>query len=615
MKNAPVARLLEAIADALELRGEGGFRVNAYREAARNVETLSQDIEEVWEAGKLEEIPGVGASIAQKIGDFLSRGESPYLAELGRGFPPGLLELLKVPGLGPKKTRLLYEALGIGSLKELLEAAREHRIRQLRGLGVKSEENIQREAERLQQREKRLLLGQAWPLAEEIAKMLSECPFVCAIEPAGSIRRRKETIGDIDLLASSVEPTKVMEAFVRLPLVQEVLSQGPTKSSILTQDNLQVDLRVVAPDEYGSALQHFTGSKSHNIAMRERAIRSGYKLNEYGLFRLDTNERVAGKREEDIYQALGLAWIPPELRENAGEIEAAASGRLPKLIELSDIRGDLHLHTDWSDGHDSLLSMAKAAMRLGYEYIAVTDHSHSLGIAHGLDPERVAEQGRLIEQLNRELAPFHIFHGTELEIRQEGALDYPDELLETLDYVGASVHSGMKQPMDKLTNRVLAAFRHRVHTFNHPTGRLLEERSPYEIDLDQVLQAARGRGICLEVNGNPHRLDLKDVDARRAREAGVGLVLNTDAHRISDLSCMRFAVATARRGWVEKGEVLNALPLEALRERLRQKSSGIWVLWEQPEPLALQHEGRAEQNEQDAAQGLQGNRLPEEQEG
>lgn len=614
MKNAAVARVLEAIADALELRGEGGFRVNAYREAARNVELLREDIEEIWEEGKLEEIPGVGTSIAQKIGDFLARGESPYLAELGQGFPPGLLELLKVPGLGPKKSRLLYEALGIGSLAELVEAARAHRIRQVRGLGAKSEENLLREAERLQQREKRLLLGQAWPLAEAIAQMLSECPFVCAIEPAGSIRRRKETIGDIDLLASSAEPTQVMEAFVRLPLVQEVLNQGPTKSSILTQENLQVDLRVVAPAEYGSALQHFTGSKSHNIAMRERAIRLGYKLNEYGLFRLDTNERVAAKREEDVYQALGLPWIPPELRENAGEIEAAERGRLPHLIELADIRGDLHLHTEWSDGHDSLRSMAYAARELGYEYIAVTDHSHSLGIAHGLDPERVREQGRLIEDLNRELAPFQILHGTELEIRMDGTLDYPDELLATLDYVGASVHSGMKQPADKMTARILEAFRHRIHTFNHPTGRLLEERSPYEFDFDQVLQAARGRGICLEVNGNPHRLDLKDVDARRARDKGVGLVLDTDAHRTADLSYMRYAVAIARRGWVEKGDVLNALPLEALKQRLR-KSSGIWVLWEQAEPLALQHEGRSEQDEQDAGQGGPRNRLSEEQEG
>jgi DNA polymerase (family 10) len=362
-----------------------------------------------------------------------------------------------------------------------------------------------------------------------------------------------------------------MEAFLSLPIVREVLMKGPTKSSVLTTDNLQIDLRVVAPDSYGAALQYFTGSKSHNVVLRGIAISKGLKLNEYGLFRIDSGDRIAGRSEEEIYAALGLAWMPPELRENRGEIEAAAAGLLPDLVEIGDLRGDLHSHTDWSDGRDSLEEMARAAIAHGYQYLAITDHSLSLGVAHGLNLRRVREQGERIESLNRKLAPFKLLHGCEVEILNDGRLDYSDELLASFDLVGASLHLGMGQSSEKITKRILSAFRSRVNILNHPTGRLLNQRPPYEVDLGAVFAAAREKGIALEVNGQPSRLDLKDTDARRARDMGISLALDTDSHHAEGLDAMRYAVATARRGWVEKKDVLNTLDLDQLLRYLERE--------------------------------------------
>ncbi|HBN10086.1 MAG TPA: DNA polymerase/3'-5' exonuclease PolX [Cyanobacteria bacterium UBA8530] len=568
MRNRQVARLLDSIADALEIRGEGRFRTNAYREAARNIENLPGDIEEIWREEKLEDIPGVGKSIASKISQYLESGHSLYLEEISRALPTGLTEILGIPGLGPKKARILHDRLGVSSVEELVAAAQRHEIQKIKGMGAKSEANILKGIERFRQSGKRLLLGEAWPLADQVARMLSECPWISAISPAGSIRRRAETIGDIDVLAASSEPEKAMDAFLSLSIVREVLMKGPTKSSILTGEGLQIDLRVVAPDSYGAALQYFTGSKSHNVELRGIAISKGLKLNEYGLFRIDSGARLAGRNEEEIYEALGLAWMPPELRESRGELEAAAEGRLPDLVEIGDLRGDLHSHTDWSDGRDSLEEMARAAIAHGYQYLAITDHSHSLGVAHGLDARRVREQGEQIESLNKKLAPFKLLHGCEVEILNDGHLDYPDELLASFDLIGASLHLGMGQSSEKITRRILTAFRSRVDILNHPTGRLLNQRPPFEVDLAAVFAAARKRGIALEVNGQPSRLDLKDIDARRARDLGIPLALDTDSHQSGGLDAMRYAVATARRGWVEKKDVINTLDLDQLLQYL-----------------------------------------------
>lgn len=569
MENRRVADLLEAIADTLELRGEDHFRIRAYREAARNIANDPMDVAERWHTGMLEDIPGVGVSISQKIADFLRTGRSAYLEEISQGMPRSVAQLLVVPGLGPKRARLLYESLGIQNLEELAEAARQHRIQTIPGMGAKTEASILKELERYRQRERRLLLGEAWPLADEIAELLNDARVIEQAVPAGSIRRRRETVGDIDILASSREQMAAMDVFIRLPVVQEILAYGPTKSSVLTHENLQVDLRVVAPEEFGAALQHFTGSKAHNIALRDRAIALGYKLNEYGLFRQDNQRRVAGRTEEEIYEALGLIWIPPELRENEGELEAAGRHRLPDLIEEKDIRGDLHTHTDWSDGHNTLEEMVEAAIRRGYEYLAITDHSQSLGIAQGLNRERFLKQHRLIQQLNQRYQPFLILHGAEVDILQDGSLDYPDELLSLLDWVGVSIHSGMKQPEERMTQRILRALQGRVNVLNHPTGRLLSGRPPYELDLERVMEQARARGVALEVNGTPDRLDLNGSQVRRAIAKGCRLTLDTDAHSVNSLDYMRYAVVTARRGWVQKRDVLNALRREDLLAYLK----------------------------------------------
>lgn len=569
MENRRVADLLEAIADTLELRGEDHFRIRAYREAARNIANDPVDVAQRWRVGTLEDIPGVGVSISQKISDFLSQGRSQYLEEISQGVPRSVAQLLAVPGVGPKRARLLYDSLGIQNLADLAEAAKQHRIQTVPGMGAKTEASILKELERYRQRERRLLLGEAWPLADEIAQLLGDSRVIEQAVPAGSIRRRKETVGDIDILASSRDQMRAMDVFTHLPVVQEVLLVGPTKSSILTRENLQVDLRVVAPEEFGSALQHFTGSKAHNIAMRDRAIALGYKLNEYGLFRLDNQKRVAGRTEQEIYEALGLLWIPPELRENEGEIEASGRHQLPQLIEERDIRGDLHTHTDWSDGHNTLEEMVEAALQHGYEYLAITDHSQSLGIAHGLDRERFIKQHREIQQLNQRYYPFLIMHGAEVDILQDGSLDYPQELLSMLDWIGISVHSGMKQPGERMTQRIVRALQGRVNVLNHPTGRLLSGREPYELDLERVMETARAQGVALEVNGNPDRLDLDGGQVRRAIAKGCQLTLDTDAHSIGSLEYMRYAVATARRGWAEKRNVLNTLRRDELLAYLK----------------------------------------------
>ena len=572
MRNQAIVHLLENISRLLAIKGDSSFRVRAYGQAAQSIAGLGADVAELWAEGRLEELPGVGPSIAAKIDEFLRTGRCEYYEDLRRQIAPEAAELLDVPSIGPVRARLIGRGLGVTNLADLAEAARAHRLRELPGFGAKSEERVLREIQRLRARTHRLLLGVALPAADEVVGLLRDHPAVRRVEYAGSLRRMRETIGDVDVLAASDRLATVVRAFIALPIVTEVLSAGDTRASILTDAGLQVDLRVVRPDEYGAALMYFTGSKSHNIALRDRALARGLHLSEYGLFEAATGRRIAGASEREVYDALGLDWIPPELRESRGEIEAAERGELPDLVELRDLRGDLHLHTNWSDGVESLETMALAARDRGYEYIAVTDHSRGLGVAHGLSIERLAEQGRAIAALNRRLRPFRILRGTELEIRNDGSLDYPDDVLADLDFVGASAHSGLSQPSERYTQRVLGALRGGlVDVLNHPTGRLIEKREGGALDLGAVIRAAAEGGVALEINGQPDRLDLDDVSARRAAEAGVLLACGSDAHSVSGLDNARFAVAVARRAWLRRQDVLNAQPLRALVARRRER--------------------------------------------
>lgn len=569
-RNEEVAALLEQIAELLMLKNENPYRIRAYTIAAQNIRDLDADIEEIAQQGKLDEIPGVGKAIAAKIEEYLRTGKLEYYEQLKREVPIQAVDLLEVPGIGPSRAHLLYEKLGITTIQQLLEAAQNHKLCTLPGFGEKLEQRIAREAARLMQRTKRLLLGVALPVAETVVTLLREVPAVRAIDPAGSLRRMKETIGDIDILVASDRPQEVVDAFTRLPIVKEVLAVGPTRPSILTREDLQVDLRVVHPDEYGSALLYFTGSKEHNIALRSLVQDRGWKLSEYGLFD-ETGQRVASRTEQEIYACLGMDWIPPELRENRGEIQAALEHRLPQLVELSHIRGDLHVHTDWSDGHDSLERMVQAAIARGYEYIVISDHSPSLTVAKGLAVERLREQRRLIDELNERYAPFRILQGAEVNIHPDGSLDYPDDVLAELDVVIASVHSAFDLPEARMTERVIRALSNpHVDLLGHPTGRLLNSRLPYEIDLDAVLDAAAEFGVAIEVNGQPDRLDLPDIWVQRAIQRGILIACTSDAHSTRQLDNMRWSVATARRGWAEARHVLNTRPLAELLQWLRQ---------------------------------------------
>lgn len=569
MKNQDIVEMLSDIADMLEIKGESGFRVRAYREAARRVESLHKDVAELAAEGKLTGIRGIGPSIAEKITEFVDTGRSKYRDELARTLPTGISELLHIPGVGAKKAVLFYDQLQIRTIDELEEAAKSHRLQTLPSIKKKTEQNVLEGIQRLRQQTGRMLLGMALPAAEEVIKELKAHPEVERVEMGGSIRRMKETIGDIDILVALNKPREAIEAFTKLSAVKSTLAKGTTKVSVLTRQDLQIDLRVVSADQWGAALQYFTGSKEHNIQLRSIAEARGMKVNEYGVFKVETEERLAGAEEEDVYHILDMEWMPPELREASGEIEAAMGGKLPNLIELSDIRGDLHAHTDWSDGMNTIEQMAEAAKERGYEYFAIADHSVSMGFVHGLSTDRVAEQRQIIDRLNEFQDGFRILHGIEVNIRGDGTLDYPDEVLAQFDVVTASLHTGLNQSRDKITSRMLSAIHNpHVDIIGHPTGRIINRRESVDFDADAVFSAAAETGTALEVNCQPDRLDLRDADARRAMELGVIISIDTDAHSMEQLEFIRYGVATARRGWVEKDRVLNALPLDDLLERL-----------------------------------------------
>lgn len=574
LSNAQVAEALEEIASLLEIKGENPFKVRVYQRAAEAVGGLAQSLDEV-RAGKggLQSLPGVGASIAGKIEELLDTGKCSYHQELLAEIPLSVLEMLRIPGVGPKKVRLFMDREKIMTIEQLEQAARSGRLRKLPGMGEKTEQEILRGIGHVREYSKRTDLGLAWEIATNIMEQLRASAPVEQMEAAGSLRRMKETIGDIDILVTSSQPEKVMEQFVNLQLVTEVVMRGPTKTTIRTASGTQADIRVVAPEQFGAALQYFTGSKQHNITLRDYAARHGIKLNEYGVFRVKGKKetRIGGATEEEMYAAVGLPLIPPELREDQGEIEAAREGRLPKLVELEDIKGEMHAHTAWSDGHNSVEEMARAAKAAGYSYLALTDHSPSQTVAGGLKVDRLLKRRKEIEAARKAVPGIALLEGTEVDILRDGGLDYPEKVLAELDYVVASVHSGWKTARDAMTARIIRAMENPlVDCVGHPTGRLIGQREPYEVDIEAVLQAAARLGVAMEISSDPIRLDLRDVHARRAKELGVKLMIVTDAHWTGSLSLLRFGIATARRGWAEASDVLNCLPLSQLRRSLRR---------------------------------------------
>lgn len=572
MDNEQVAAIFYEVADILDLQGVP-FKPNAYRRAARAIEELDEDISKLAAEGRLKEIPGVGDSVAKKIQEILKTGQLSFLNKLRTQIPKGLLELLSVPDVGPKTAMLLNRELGISNLEDLKRAIAEHKLRNLKGFGEKSEQRILRGIQTLEAKAGRMLLGEAYPVAAAYVEYLKRTGKADKVSPAGSLRRGKETVGDIDILVGDDDPEEVLEAFVSYPGVDKVLMRGPTKSSVVLKNGIQVDIRVVSPESYGAALLYFTGSKDHNVVLRSMGVSMGVKLNEYGLFDRVTGKMLAGRTEEEVYRALGLDWIPPELREVSGEVEAAKAGKLPHLVEHEDIRGDLHVHTDWSDGAGSIEQMADAAIALGYEYLAITDHTQSLKIANGLTPERLADQVKAVRRLQDRLGNrLTLLAGTEVDIKADGSLDLPRTALKELDIIVGSVHSRFRMEKSEMTERVVKAIESGwIDVLGHPTGRIIGARDPYELDFERVLQAARESSVALEVNCFPDRLDLRDSHCRLAREAKVKVALGTDAHRSEQLGYIKLGVITARRGWMEKGDVLNTLTSKELLAHLRRR--------------------------------------------
>jgi len=570
LKNIELSRIFEQIAKILKIKEENPFKIRAYEKITLVLENLPIDIETIYHQGGLNNIPGVGTGIAKKIEEFLTTGKLEYYEKLKETIPSGVIELLDISEVGPKTAKLLYEELGVDNIDKLEKAVREHQIKDLPGMGEKSETNILRGIELYKRRKERFLLGRALPLAEEMVESLSQLKETDKISFAGSLRRKKETIGDIDILITSQNPEKIMRTFTSLPQVREILAEGPTKSSIITKDDLHIDVRVVEPISFGAALQYFTGSKAHNIKLRELALKRGLKINEYGVFEVESGNRIAGEKEEEVYQALNLPFIPPELREDRGEIEAAQEKKLPQLIEYSQIRGDLHLHTKWSDGAHTIRQMAEAAKKRGYKYIAITDHSQSLKIAGGLTEKRLREQMEEIQKLNQELKDFTILSGIEVDIKSDGSLDFSDEMLSKLDVVIAAIHSGFKQESKIITERIIKAMQNRlVNILAHPTGRLIGYRESYQVDINEMMEVAAKTGTILEINSYPERLDLNDIYCRMAKEKGVQLAIETDAHSIDGLEFMNLGVDVARRGWLEEKDIVNTLPLNELLKRLK----------------------------------------------
>lgn len=561
MTNKELADVFTLIANLLEIKGEVIYKILAYRKAAETLLSHPRAASNIWQEGGikgLKEIPGVGPAIAEKIDELLSTGKLKFLEDIKSEIPESLAALLQVPDLGPKKVKLFYEQLGISTIEQLKAAAEGGKLAELPGMGKKSEEKILAGIDSLSRRSGRTPLGDALPFAEEQIALLRKVKGVKAVEAAGSLRRRRDSVGDLDILVAAEDSGSVMEAFISQPLVARVLGKGKTKSSVEFNNGMRAQVWVHPPARFGTAIQYATGSKDHNVRLREIALDQGYSLSEHALTKRDGTE-ILCENEEDVYKALGLPWIPPELREDRGEVKAAQSGELPKLITDKDIIADLHCHTTWSDGKLSVLEMAEAAIARGRKTLAITDHSHSLGIANGLTVERLKEQRKDIDAARKKLGDqILLLHGTEMEIRADGTLDFDDETLAWLDIVIASLHVGMRQPRDKNTRRILNAINNpHVDIIAHPTNRLLPDRAGSDLDMEAIFAAALANGTVLEINSNPSRLDLNDIHARRASDLGIPITINTDAHAAEHFDFLSFGVATARRAWLTKGQVIN----------------------------------------------------------
>jgi len=580
MENLDVTRTLTELADLLEIQGASPFRIRAYRNAVNTVNSLSRPLKDMVAAGEdLTELPGVGKSVAKYIGEFLDTGSISRLDEVAAEFPRSLVQLMRLDGVGPKKAKKLFEELNVRTVDDLAEAIENGRVQKMDGFGVKSADKIVRAIEDHRKHTGRFQIHETERLISGVLEHVKAAPGVGRVEVAGSLRRRKETIGDVDILAElEGDGTPVVDHFVSFSGAQRVTGAGSTKGSIVLHSGLQVDLRVIPSRSFGAALQYFSGSKEHNVAVRTRAVRQGLRVNEWGVFRVpegeendepplgkEDGERLAGDTEQGVYEVLGMSWVPPELRENRGEVESATGGKLPTLVTLQDIRGDLQMHSTWSDGKASVEEMARACLERGYEYFALTDHSQVMAMVQGLTPERAREQWSEIEEVQERVPGIRILKSVEVDILKDGSLDMPDDVLEQLDVVVISVHSFMDQDRKTMTERVLRAMQHpSADILAHPTGRRINRREPFELDVEAVLEAAAELSLAVELNANPNRLDLRDVHVHRAKELAVPVVISTDAHSPKGLADMRFGVDQARRGWLEAGDVLNTRSLEEM---------------------------------------------------
>lgn len=578
MENLDVARTLTELADLLEIQGASPFRIRAYRNAVNTINSLSQPLKDMVAAGEdLTELPGVGKSVAKYIGEFLTSGSISRLEEVSAEFPRSLVQLMRLDGVGPKKARKLFEELDVRTVDDLAAELEAGRVQTLDGFGVKSAAKIIDAIEDHKKHTGRFQIRETERLIAGLLEHMQSAPGVARIELAGSLRRRKETIGDVDILAElDGDGTPVVDHFVSFSGAQRVVGAGSTKGSIVLHSGLQVDLRVIPSRSFGAALQYFSGSKEHNVAVRSRAVRQGLRVNEWGVFRVpeteddepigkEDGERLAGDTEQSVYEVLGMSWVPPELRENRGEVEAACEDELPELVSLEDIRGDLQMHSTWSDGKASVEEMARSCLERGYEYFALTDHSQAMAMVQGLTPERAREQWAEIEQVQELVPGIRILKSVEVDILKDGSLDMPDDVLEQLDVLVISVHSFMDQNKKTMTDRVLRAMQHpSADILAHPTGRIINRREPFELDVEAVLEAAADLSVAVELNANPNRLDFSDVHVHRAKELAVPVVISTDAHSLRGLADMRFGVDQARRGWLEASDVLNTRSVEEM---------------------------------------------------
>jgi len=563
MTNQELADIFEHIANILDIQGENPFKIRAYKRAVQILENLTVQLSTPEDLDNLGKLPGIGDAISKKIKELLETGKLKYYEELKKSEYAPLVEFLKIPGIGPKHAKLIYDNLKIKTVSGLEKAAKKGKLRGLFGLGEKTEQSILKGVTQVRKYKERFPLAFIYPRAQALLEELKKNPHIKKITLAGSLRRMRDTIADVDILVATDKPKSVADAFTKLTQVDSLVAKGETKSSIVTKDGFQSDLRTVKPEEFGAAQHYFTGSKAHNIRIRSLGVKKGLKINEYGVFK--GKKRIAGKTEEEVFKSVGLPFIPPELREDWGEIESGLKKKLPHLVELEDLKGDLHVHSKWTDGKNTIQEMAEAAKKRGYKYIAICDHSPAVGITNGLNVERLSQQMKEINRLNKKLKNFKILTGIEVDIRADSRLDLPDDILEELDLVVAAVHTGFNQPKAEMTKRLIKAVENpNVDIIAHPTGRLIGRRDPYEVDMDKLMDACLRNNKVLELNAYPERLDLNDIHCRKAKEKGLKIAISTDAHSVNHLDWMAYGVATARRGWLEPDDVINTLELKKL---------------------------------------------------